>query len=1051
MNKFWAKRIATIMSLAMVLTSVNTNVFASNVDVSSDEEVEAVVEETTIDEVEQKDTELVNDFKEIVKHDEPSTGEAAALTEGETVNVRGESEDKVLYSFTPLESNYYEFKFFKSDKIDCNFYVYKTDKEDALISASFYKYDYEEDEEYRKDGAFLKAGEKYYVYLEFFSENDFSFVIDGVQELLNDEKTEVKEETFYKVILHGKNKFYNVNTTVYDTAENGAYLNIYEYIDGDIVFKETKWPAEGGTVSYTVFTGNNEETFLFYEFEDCGFAKNSRVEIPIEEMVLTDGKASTSVSLNSDNPKRFIKYTVGKNEIYELSLKGTAIRKFTIKGYKEESLGDEYSQDYTDSWGRGDSESNVYAKRYFWGNGEQDSAETQSFYCLLDSDGEASLEIELNKVEPTKTMEENVEVRDSVLGYESCYYSFTAPEDGTYIITNLECNAINGCVINTKDNSFESNFIGNGEGCSIDLSAGEKIIVCASVWDPFDCPDGSDIAIKVVKKQWEAKLSDDGKTLKITGKGDIENGMCLFSDSFRYYSVTKVIIGDEITGIGNGNFANMNNLKTVQLGKKVEKIGDDAFRWCDKLETINLDAASLKTIGAFAFLDDSNVKNIKIGKKVTSIGSGAFLCMSKLKSITVHKDNTKYMAKKNVLYSKSGKKLILYPTALTASSFVVPDKVEKIDTDAFYGNTKIKTITLGKKVSSLGDRDYALRALRKLKTIKVAKGNKSYKAVNGTLYSANGKTFICYPVGKSGNFEVKKGVTKIAYSAFAESGLNDVVMPTTLKQIDDYAFERTDLKAIKCPNGMDTINEGVFVACYELDAVGLPKSMKKIGSYAFATWGSEITTYYAGNEEEWSTINIEEGNSRIVDGVIKYNSKIPSKQKQVIKGERKQTVGVGEEYKYLGMSAAGKITYKCSNTKIAKISSDGKVTAIKPGKCTITVNAAATSLYKKAASVKVTLTVVKGDNPVYLSKNQKNIYAYDLESGSKKFSISSYVKKAQGKVTYSSLDKDYVTVSSKGDVTVKKNTPVGSYCIKVKAAGSSKYKAGSCYFYVYVN
>jgi hypothetical protein len=53
------------------------------------------------------------------------------------------------------------------------------------------------------------------------------------------------------------------------------------------------------------------------------------------------------------------------------------------------------------------------------------------------------------------------------------------------------------------------------------------------------------------------------------------------------------------------------------------------------------------------------------------------------------------------------------------------------------------------------------------------------------------------------------------------------------------------------------------------------------------------------------------------------------------------------------------------------------------------------------------------------------------------------VKKAQGTVSYKSSKKKYVTVSSKGKVTVKKKTPKGIYKITITAKGNKNYKSGS--------
>ena len=62
-------------------------------------------------------------------------------------------------------------------------------------------------------------------------------------------------------------------------------------------------------------------------------------------------------------------------------------------------------------------------------------------------------------------------------------------------------------------------------------------------------------------------------------------------------------------------------------------------------------------------------------------------------------------------------------------------------------------------------------------------------------------------------------------------------------------------------------------------------------------------------------------------------------------------------------SAKTKITYKSSNTKVAKVTSTGTIKALKAGKAMITVRAAKSSKYK-AASKTITVTVLKKSAPL---------------------------------------------------------------------------------------
>ena len=109
----------------------------------------------------------------------------------------------------------------------------------------------------------------------------------------------------------------------------------------------------------------------------------------------------------------------------------------------------------------------------------------------------------------------------------------------------------------------------------------------------------------------------------------------------------------------------------------------------------------------------------------------------------------------------------------------------------------------------------------------------------------------------------------------------------------------------------------------------------------------------------------------------------------------------------------GKTTYKSSNSKIAKVNSSGKITALKKGKAKITV---------KNNGVKKTFTVTV-KNP------RLNATSKTLKKG-KTFTIK--VTGKIGKATFKSSDKKVATVTSKGKV---KAVSKGKAAITVTANG----------------
>ncbi|MBR0455516.1 MAG: hypothetical protein IJJ01_02535 [Firmicutes bacterium] len=147
-------------------------------------------------------------------------------------------------------------------------------------------------------------------------------------------------------------------------------------------------------------------------------------------------------------------------------------------------------------------------------------------------------------------------------------------------------------------------------------------------------------------------------------------------------------------------------------------------------------------------------------------------------------------------------------------------------------------------------------------------------------------------------------------------------------------------------------------------------------------------------------------------------------------------------------NGGGKLSYSSSNTKVATVSTAGKVTIKGAGTAKITVNAAATSNYNKAAKT-ITVKVNKAANPMTVKAKTASVKRSKVKKAAQKLSVSKVmtVSNAKGTRTYTKVSGSKRLTISKttGKVTVKKKTLKGTYKMKVKvsAAGTANYKAGS--------
>ena len=156
------------------------------------------------------------------------------------------------------------------------------------------------------------------------------------------------------------------------------------------------------------------------------------------------------------------------------------------------------------------------------------------------------------------------------------------------------------------------------------------------------------------------------------------------------------------------------------------------------------------------------------------------------------------------------------------------------------------------------------------------------------------------------------------------------------------------------------------------------------------------------------------------------------------------TVTRGSKAFSLGAKAAGKLTYKSSNTKVVVVDKNGKVTAKGLGTAKITISAASSANYN-AASKTVTVKVTKPVPTIKVKKTSATVKYASLKKKAQSFALGTSVN-SKGKLTYKKLTKSSVlSVSSNGRITVKKGAKKGTYKvnIRISAAAKGNYNAGS--------
>lgn len=277
-------------------------------------------------------------------------------------------------------------------------------------------------------------------------------------------------------------------------------------------------------------------------------------------------------------------------------------------------------------------------------------------------------------------------------------------------------------------------------------------------------------------------------------------------------------IPDDVTCIRSLAFENCRNLTTLFIPKSVESIDIAAFKGCSNLKNILLPKFS-----DYSFEDG---RLYKITRKDESQEKKDITDFAFYPDIDYHIPEDQTTMPGFMLYS---------PDSTIASLGDDPNKIE------IYGT--VRSIFIHKNVTRLSGGQF--NTFDKLLKFTVDEENPFFKSVDGVLFSKDGKTLCKYPAGKEGPvYRVPEGVKIIGDSAFANSTLNEIILPDSVTVLDDYAFgECSKLENFVLPSGLKTIGENTFENCdFWMEEFVIPESVISIGKGAFLGSGIDKIT-----------------------------------------------------------------------------------------------------------------------------------------------------------------------------------------------------------------
>ena len=319
-----------------------------------------------------------------------------------------------------------------------------------------------------------------------------------------------------------------------------------------------------------------------------------------------------------------------------------------------------------------------------------------------------------------------------------------------------------------------------------------------------------------------------------------------------------------VTSMADDAFADCNQLTSIVLPQTLRNLGKNAFLRCTNLTSCIIPDSTITEIPFEAFWKAGLIE-FRVPEGVTYIEQRSFEQMPNLQRVQLANSVQKVSpwafyildALQDPIYNDS--MFVLMPMNYQGT-YTIPTGIQTICSSAFYGCTKITSLTIPEGVKRIEHYGlmFSLNAVIKtlhlpasleyvtpgaifggsLRKISVAEGNTHYTTWKDMLMTINMDTVVCCPAAINAAYTLPESVVHVAASAFSVSAV-DLTM-TNVRSIGEYAFEANSLgkydsnRHYVIPETVEEIGDEAFLRSYAMEQVTIPSSLKQMGEQVFA-------------------------------------------------------------------------------------------------------------------------------------------------------------------------------------------------------------------------
>ena len=352
--------------------------------------------------------------------------------------------------------------------------------------------------------------------------------------------------------------------------------------------------------------------------------------------------------------------------------------------------------------------------------------------------------------------------------------------------------------------------------------------------------------------------------------------------------ITKIVIGEGVTKIGNEAFLDCSNVSNLSLPSTLTSIGKNAFSNCIKLEILNL-PSSLKNIGEYSFSSCISLTSISLPKGIETISVGAFSFCTSLSSLPVFPESIDSIGG-GVFYGCGFSGVLIIPEGIKAigeytfgsceeiTSIVFPSTLTTIGSNAFLACKSLNsgTLIIPENIESIGYMAFAL-----CNGISIIMKSPIPPILGDDAFSFSTSSVIYVP---SASVDVYKNAPNWSYYEYCIKA-NDIVMEGDLGDGLSWKIENLTLTISKTGEGSGkmpniifdmnqpwdiyrnlitkvVISKGVkhigalsFYRCYSLANVTIAEDLETIGYMVFMYCNNLVAIDVDGNNNNFKSNN----------------------------------------------------------------------------------------------------------------------------------------------------------------------------------------------------